>query len=59
MPSGVSVVHVNRVLKDLRGDGMVRIAGGYVSVLDWPALKETAGFDASYLHLLKGDTWLH
>ena len=55
---GVSVVHVNRVLKDLRGDGLVTIAGGYVSILDWPALKEAASFDASYLHLLKGDTWV-
>jgi CRP-like cAMP-binding protein len=55
---GVSVVHVNRVLKDLRGEGLVAIAGGYVSVLDWSALKETAGFDASYLHLLKADTWV-
>ena len=55
---GLSVVHVNRVLKDLRTEGMVTIAGGYVSILDWAALKETAGFDVSYLHLLKGDAWV-
>ena len=55
---GPSVVHVNRVLKDLRTEGMVTIAGGYVSILDWAALKETAGFDVSYLHLLKGDAWV-
>ncbi len=48
---GLSVVHVNRVLQQLRGDGLIRLARGHVEVCDWPRLKVAADFDPAYLHL--------
>jgi CRP-like cAMP-binding protein len=48
---GLSSVHVNRVLQDLRRDGLIHSRGKFVSVTDWSALKEAGGFDPRYLHL--------
>jgi CRP-like cAMP-binding protein len=48
---GVSTVHVNRVLQELRADGLIRSKGAQVSILDWKGLKEAADFDPLYLHL--------
>ena len=48
---GLSTVHVNRVLQELRGAGLIRWKGTTLEVLDWPGLKEQAGFDPSFLHL--------
>jgi CRP-like cAMP-binding protein len=48
---GLTSVHVNRVLKELRSSGLIATAGRRVSVLDWPGLKRAADFDPAYLHL--------
>lgn len=48
---GLSTVHVNRVLQELRGDGLIILRGRFLSVQDWPALKQAGEFDATYLHL--------
>ena len=48
---GISTVHVNRVLQDLRGDGLIRLEGGTLTVLDWEELKRVGDFDPTYLHL--------
>jgi len=48
---GMSPVHLNRVLQELRGKGVVTWTGRTVSLLDWNALVEIAQFDASYLNL--------
>jgi CRP-like cAMP-binding protein len=48
---GLSDVHVNRVLQSLRGDGLITLQRGVLSVLDWERLKEVGEFDATYLHL--------
>ncbi len=48
---GLSTVHVNRVLQELRGDGLITLRGRSLSVLDWPGLKEAGEFDPTYLHL--------
>jgi CRP-like cAMP-binding protein len=32
---GLSTVHVNRVLQDLRGNGLITLQGGSLKVLDW------------------------
>jgi len=53
--TGLSVVHVNRVVRDLRSMGLISLAGGYVAVRDWTRLKELARFDASYLHVRGGE----
>lgn len=49
--TGMSSVHVNRSLQHLRASGLISLKGEQLSALDWPALKNFAGFDPSYLHL--------
>src|SRR5215210_5393836 len=48
---GLSTVHVNRTLQDLRGDGLITLRSGLVTVLDWERLREAGEFDPTYLHL--------
>src|SRR3954465_8135283 len=50
---GLSTVHVNRTLQDLRGDGLITMRNGSVTVLDWDRLKEAGEFDPTFLHLSK------
>lgn len=50
---GLSSVHVNRVLQELRGDGLVSWKGNKVTLHDWDALCTVAQFDDRYLHLVK------
>ena len=49
--TGLSAVHVNRVLTQLRRSGVVSFQRHRVAVEDIDALREMAGFDPSYLHL--------
>lgn len=48
---GLSVVHTNRVLQDLRGSGLIALRGGAFQVLNLPGLQVAGEFDPSYLHL--------
>jgi CRP-like cAMP-binding protein len=48
---GLSTVHVNRTLQELRGAGLVSWTGTTLTVLDWQALQQVGDFDATYLHL--------
>lgn len=48
--TGLSVVHVNRVLQELRAKRLVESRGGTLAVLDWDGLRRAAGFDPDYLH---------
>ena len=48
---GLSTVHINRVLQELRGDGLIKLVGGTLTVLNWDGLKEVGDFDPTYLHL--------
>jgi CRP-like cAMP-binding protein len=50
---GLSAVHVNRVLQELRGDGLVVSRGRTLEILDWPGLERAGGFDPTYLHIHK------
>jgi CRP-like cAMP-binding protein len=52
---GLSTVHVNRVLQDLRGDGLITLQGGSLKVLDWEGLQRAGEFDPTYLHLAKNE----
>ncbi|MGQ7793100.1 Crp/Fnr family transcriptional regulator [Faunimonas sp. B44] len=52
--TGLSAVHANRVIQDLRADGLIVLKGGMFTALDWPALKAAAAFDPTYLHLGEG-----
>ena len=50
---GMSTVHVNRVLQDLRGRGVLRWEGSTITVPDWQRLEDLADFNPRYLHLRK------
>lgn len=48
---GLSTVHVNRTLQELRRAGLVIFTGKRVTIPDFQRLKEAAGFDPAYLHV--------
>jgi len=48
---GVTNVHVNRVLQQLRADGLIELSGDRLNILDWEKLKQVGEFDPTYLHL--------
>lgn len=47
---GVSNVHVNRVLQELRGQGLLTLQGQRLVIHDWNELTKRAEFDPAYLH---------
>ena len=49
--TGMSTVHVNRTLQELRGDGLITLKGASLTLLDWDGLKHAGDFDPTYLHL--------
>jgi CRP-like cAMP-binding protein len=49
--TGLSNVHVNRTLKELRRLLLIETNGKVHAILDWDALRDTAGFESGYLHL--------
>jgi CRP-like cAMP-binding protein len=48
---GITPVHANRVLKELRADGLVELKGDWLNIPDWEKLKQAGEFDPTYLHL--------
>ncbi len=48
---GLTPVHVNRILRDLREQGLIAMAHRTISLLDVEGLKALAGFDSDYLNL--------
>ena len=51
--TGLSNVHVNRVLKEMRGNGMITLHSNTLVVEAWEELIRAAEFDPTYLHLRK------
>jgi CRP-like cAMP-binding protein len=49
--TGLTSVHVNRMLKKLRDDKLLVFRGGRVAIADWEGLQRIAEFDPTYLHL--------
>jgi CRP-like cAMP-binding protein len=49
--TGISNVHVNRVLQELRSEGLIILTGKILKIPDWEKLKEVGDFDPTYLHL--------
>lgn len=49
--AGLTQVHVNRTLKELRDRGIVTVRGGCVTIADWPGLTAIAEFTDDYLYL--------
>lgn len=50
--TGLSTVHVNRVIQELRRDELITLRGRVFSALDWAGLKRAAEVDPNYLELL-------
>lgn len=48
---GITTVHVNRILKQIRTEGLVDTKGTVLTIPDWKALKQAGGFNPMYLHL--------
>ena len=48
--TGMSTVHVNRTMQELRRRGLVGRNPTALEILDWHGLAHVAGFDAAYLH---------
>ncbi|WP_404333333.1 Crp/Fnr family transcriptional regulator [Sphingomonas sp. MMS12-HWE2-04] len=48
---GLTPVHVNRVLKSLEADGLIRRSKRNISFPDWQGLRDAADFNQRYLHL--------
>ncbi|WP_267427344.1 Crp/Fnr family transcriptional regulator [Methylobacterium sp. GC_Met_2] len=48
---GITSVHVNRVLREMRAKGLITLQGHHLTVHDWEGLKKAAEFDPTYLHL--------
>jgi CRP-like cAMP-binding protein len=48
---GFTTVHVNRVLQQMRTEGLIVTQGTRLTVPSWDKLKEAGEFDSTYLHL--------
>ena len=53
---GITTVHVNRVLQQLREAGLIRLNGRTLSIPDVARLEEFAEFNPDYLHLNQAST---
>ncbi len=49
--TGLTPVHANRMLRELREEGAVQIRDRRVEILDWKLLRSIAEFDEQYLQL--------
>jgi CRP-like cAMP-binding protein len=47
---GLTPVHVNRMLQNLRAEGMIALKRGELTIIDIAGLRTFAGFDPNYLH---------
>jgi CRP-like cAMP-binding protein len=50
---GISNVHTNRVLQEMRGKGLVTLQGNTLVIHAWDELIRASEFDETYLHLRK------
>ena len=54
--TGLTSVHVNRVIKKLEAEGLIsRESPRAITIGDWKRLAETGDFDSGYLHMRKAD----
>ncbi|MQX38627.1 Crp/Fnr family transcriptional regulator, partial [Roseospira navarrensis] len=47
---GLSAIHVNRILRQLRERGLITLKAQQVIILDLAGLEKLAGFDSGYLN---------
>lgn len=48
---GITPVHVNRTLRDLDREGLIRREKRHIQIPDWERLRRIGGFNELYLHL--------
>jgi CRP-like cAMP-binding protein len=48
---GITGVHANRVLQEIRKDKLISLTKKTLTVLDWEGLKRAGEFEPTYLHL--------
>lgn len=48
---GLTPVHVNRILRSLTTDGLIKRERRYLSIVDWDRMRVVADFTDRYLHL--------
>lgn len=51
--TGLTPIHVNRVLKGLRADGLINTEKKQLTIPDWQKIKQAGEFDSLYLHIEK------
>jgi CRP-like cAMP-binding protein len=54
--TGLSTVHVNRALQNLRKKGLIQFEKFVLKVVDWDGLQEHGDFDPTYLNLIERNT---
>ncbi len=53
--TGLTPVHVNRVLQRVRQEKLIETKGNRVRIPNWEALKDAGDFTSGYLHLTSGN----
>ena len=51
--AGMSAVHANRLLQQMRAEGLIRWTSDRFTILDWDALRALGEFDPTYLRLTR------
>ncbi|WP_423327490.1 Crp/Fnr family transcriptional regulator [Sphingomonas sp. 4RDLI-65] len=49
--TGLTAVHVNRMIKALRDEGVILSSKNKIKISDWPRLAKIADFTRGYLHM--------
>jgi hypothetical protein len=58
--TGLTPVHVNRTIKALELDGLIkRVGPRFITIGDWRKLAEAGDFNSGYLHLQEDEPALH
>lgn len=52
---GLTNVHINRMIKQMRKDGLIEMNNKCLRILDIERLRAIAGYDPTYLHLKRDD----
>jgi CRP-like cAMP-binding protein len=52
---GITPVHVNRTIRDLKTAGLISLRSRRLTIHDWDGLRAAAEFDPTYLHLREQD----
>jgi CRP-like cAMP-binding protein len=51
--TGMTPVHANRMLQQLRSQGLIELSGKVLTILDPKGLQRVAKYDSTYLHLIR------